>query len=158
MEELLGRIIKIEVIAIFRKIITAVLSIVIFSFVMGFLMGEVQYIFTQHKPIWLLFVTMSVIGMYAAPVYLIGGIPASIFVDKMVKQISPKSSLVLYIIKFSLYSLAGQILSFIFMMILAIAEDELYWLPQELPEYLMYGLIASLIFCHVSLIVERIRK
>lgn len=130
-----------------KKIVTALLSIIIF----GLLMGVINYLSLAEKDFTAFWLPILFFGMYSAPVYFIGGIPLSYLIDKLIGQKSFQSVITLYFAKFALYSVAGIVTAFVYVMIFAIAENELYLILYVLINYLILGMIASLIYYHISL-------
>ncbi|WP_100011341.1 hypothetical protein [Lentibacillus sediminis] len=93
-------------------------------------------------------------GLYALPVYLLAGTPLSALIVKVINQKSFKAKVTRYFTNFVLYGLAGVISAFVLIMILAIAENELYLIGQDLGAYMLYGITASLIYYHIWLLVS----
>ncbi|MDC3424501.1 hypothetical protein NC797_08255 [Aquibacillus sp. 3ASR75-11] len=137
-----------------KKVIIALLSTVIFSV----LLGGINYITMSDKTIEGLWGPMFFFGLYSLPGFFFLGIPLSVLIEKITYQKSFKSNVSLYFTKFVLYFVTGAIAAFVFMMILAIAESEIYLIGQELVSYMMYGVIASLIYYHISLIIGGNKK
>ena len=63
------------------------------------------------------------------------------------------SYLIVHIMKFGLYVIVGIILGFIPLAVLVILENVLYKVTDELSIYSLYGLVASLIYYHIYLLL-----
>ncbi len=108
-----------------------------------------------YNPLWS---TALLFAMYSLPVYLIGGILSSYLIDKLVGQKTFDSKWKRYLTKLVIYGVLGIVVAFIFLMILTIAESETYLIAGSLLNFMTLGLVASLIFYHVSLIFRKKRK
>jgi hypothetical protein len=131
-----------------KKVLTAIISTLLF----GTLMGFINYMTSTSGSFW---VTMFFFAIYAAPVYLIGGIPISYLIDKLMKRLNFSSQLASHYTKYGLYILVGILVAVIYKAILSIAEDEVQFLSQDLITYIVGGILASLIFYYVSLILNK---
>ncbi|MFD2759918.1 hypothetical protein [Lentibacillus juripiscarius] len=135
-----------------RRIVAAVISTCLF----GFLMGVTSFITAPEKSAVSLWLPMLFLGAYAAPVYVIGGISFSLLIDKVTsKWLRNSTGFARYVARAGFYGLAGVIASFVYIMVLAAAEGELYLIPQELIGYFVYGLIAALIYYHVLYVMKK---
>ncbi|RYG74178.1 hypothetical protein EU245_02895 [Lentibacillus lipolyticus] len=135
-----------------KRVFAAVISTCLF----GALMGVTSFLSASERDAVSLWLPMLFFGVYAAPVYVIGGIPTSLLIDKVIsKKLRDSGGFLRYVTRAGLYGLAGVTAAFIYMMILAMAEGELYLIPQELIGYLVYGLIAALIYFHVLLLIRK---
>lgn len=105
-----------------------------------------------YNPLW----SSSILFLlYSFPVYILGGIPSSYFIEKCVPGNQVESKIKLYITKFGLYGLAGAIVGFIYLMVLTIPENKMYLILGELKSFLLLGLLAALVFYHVSLLFRK---
>ncbi|WP_042147031.1 hypothetical protein [Paucisalibacillus sp. EB02] len=131
-----------------KKIITAIISTLLF----GTLMGFINYMTYTTSSFW---TTMFFFAIYAAPVYLIGGIPISYLIDKLMKKMNFSSQLARHYTRYGLYILVGIFVAVIYKIILSIAEEEVHLFSQDLITYIVGGIIASLIFYYVSLLFDK---
>ncbi|MDQ0159485.1 hypothetical protein [Alkalibacillus salilacus] len=138
-----------------KKIIIALLSTVLFSFLMAYLnhvpMSEREPN-VYYNPLWS---TALLFAMYSLPVYLIGGISSSYLIDKLVRQKTFDSKWKRYLTEFVIYGVLGIVVAFIFLMILTITESETHLITGSLLNFMTLGFVASLIFYHVSLIFRK---
>ncbi|MEN2768631.1 hypothetical protein [Ornithinibacillus xuwenensis] len=130
-----------------KKILAAVLSTIVFSAVMGLL----NYFTSSAQTFENFWIPMVFFAMYAAPVYLIAGIPISYLIDKVVNKINNTSQLTRHYTRYGLFILAGIVVAFIYVAILRVTEDE-QLLSRDLLTYIIGGVIASLIYYYVSLL------
>ncbi|MDC3414745.1 hypothetical protein [Terrihalobacillus insolitus] len=135
-----------------KRIVVALISTAIFSLLMAY----VNYVPISEReanvlytPLWS---TAMIYTLYSLPVYLIGGIPSSLLIDKLVGQKTFNKKITLYLTKFGLYGVFGIVAAFLFLMVLAIGESETYLISNHLLTYMTLGLIASLIYYHISLL------
>jgi Na+/serine symporter len=137
------------VVELLRKIIIAVASIVIFSLTFA-LINYVPKAEQQSNAYYMsLFEIIFIYALYSAPVFILGGIPCSIIIDKINKKSKFTSKFGSYIFNFVLYVLAGVITTFIFGMILSKGS----WYFNFM--FLVLGSCASLLFYHISLLYKR---
>ncbi|GAA0504550.1 hypothetical protein GCM10008986_35130 [Salinibacillus aidingensis] len=141
-----------------KKIIIALLSTILFSFLMAYL-NHVPVSEREpnvyYSPLWS---TAMIFAMYSLPVYLIGGISSSYLIDKLVGQKTFDSKWKRYLTEFIIYGIFGVVVAFIFLMVLTISEGEAYLITNSLLNFMTLGLLASLIFYHVSLIFGKKRN
>lgn len=117
-------------------------------------MGGISYVSISDRTFQDFWVPMFLFGMYAAPVYFLAGIPLSFLIEKVVNMIPFKSKMSLQLATSGLYGLAGIMAAFIYILILAFAEDELYLFPRDLLSYLVLGFVASVIYYFVIFIFD----
>jgi len=92
---------------------------------------------------------------YAGAIYFIGGLPLSIFLDKLIKKYKTKASLLRYFAGLVLYSLAGILVGFVFLVISG-ADRDLYF--DVVISVSIFGLIAANIYYHLSLLIFKTIK
>ncbi|SET57967.1 hypothetical protein SAMN05216389_11576 [Oceanobacillus limi] len=134
-----------------KLMIIALLSTIIFSIVMG----GMNYITMVSKSPEGFIVPMIFFGMYAAPAYVLGGIPSYFFIEKICSKMKVTSYISVYFTKLFLYGLAGIVISFIFTLLLTAIEGGFFLLPNEFVAYLFCGFIAALTFYHVALVLNQ---
>lgn len=131
-----------------KKLLTAILSAVIFSF----LLSLISYLTYTSDNLWL---PMGFIILYAAPVYVIGGIPFSYLIESFLKKRNFSSQLVRHYSKYGLYIVAGVIVAFIYIVIVSIMDDQFVILSQASLTYVIGGILAALVYYYVSLLTDR---
>jgi hypothetical protein len=104
-----------------------------------------------YTPLW---ATALFIVMYTLPVYLVLGISSSYLIDKLVAQKSYYSKWKQYLMEFFSNGLFGIVAVIIFLMILLIADCKTHLISDSLFNFIPFGLIASLLFYHVSLVIK----
>lgn len=125
-----------------RRIIVALLSTVIFSLIIAYIwytpLSEREPN-TWYDPFGSI---MTILIMFSAPAYLLGGVPISFYIDKYVEK---------EIIKLPIYLLSGFAVGIITIVIAAMAVAlEVLWFG-------IYGSFASLIFFVLMLLTSRIK-
>lgn len=125
-----------------KKIGVALISSIIFSFILPF----VSYIQApeSNEP----FLGIVIIGLfYTLPAYLIFGIPSSFLINKIVQKLSVISKSKRYLLNLFLYGIFGFLTGFIPVML----SGEMIL---DFKFFSLMGVIAALIFYHISLILE----
>ncbi|WP_026909306.1 hypothetical protein [Paucisalibacillus globulus] len=133
-----------------KKLLTAIISTLLFGALMGF-MNYMTMPEGMSQGFWK---TMFFFAIYAAPVYLIAGIPISYLIDKLMKKVNSSSELARHYAKYGLYILVGILAAVIYKVILFIVED-IPFFSYDLATYIVGGVIASLIFYYVSLVFDK---
>ncbi|HWJ80256.1 MAG TPA: hypothetical protein VNR61_19495 [Niallia sp.] len=95
--------------------------------------------------------TFIFVIIYAGPVYLIAGIPLSLFIDQIIEKFNSKSKWKKYLIGLSLYSLIGILVGVIFLILLS-QNSAIYF--QVILTYSLYGFFASTIYYHLLILVS----
>lgn len=138
-----------------RRLLTVVLSVVLFAAIFSW----ISYVpSSQRDPDVLYFGFLEVfilVIIYAGPVYILVGLPLSIFIDKLVKKSNRKSKWGKYIAGVSLYSLAGAVVG-VFYLVIFSQDQEVFRL--QVGAYLIYGITASNFYFHLSLLISKISK
>ena len=136
--------------SILRKFIIAVVSAVIFSLFFAF----IQYVPKDEQEPNVLYMSffeiISASAIYSAPVFILGGIPSTILIDKINKRWAFSSRLSFYFLNFVLYLIAGIITTGIFVLILSKGS----WHFNVM--FFVLGSLASLLFYHISLIHKKV--
>ena len=132
----------------FRKFLTAILSAVIFSFILGLM----TYLTYTSNSIW---ISMGFFLLYSAPVYVISGIPLSYLIDSVIKRINFSSPLARHYSRYGLFILAGIVVALIYTVILTIVDERFVFLSQASWTYVIGGIIAALVYYYVSLVMDR---
>jgi hypothetical protein len=97
---------------------------------------------------------MIIYLLYATPVYLLGGIPSSIIIDKINQRKIFSSVIKVYFFNISLYALAGIITGFLFLII--ISKGQIFSEAFHIGPFLVISAIASLLFFHVSIVIKKL--
>lgn len=95
--------------------------------------------------------TFVFVVIYAVPFYLIGSIPISIFLDRCIEQIKNKSKRSPYFIGLGIYGLAGSGVGLLSLILFYDGLD--IW---GLLTLAFIGIIASMIYYHLSLFISKI--
>ncbi|WP_103105593.1 hypothetical protein [Brevibacillus reuszeri] len=102
-----------------RKIVVALLSAIIFCMGLAWLnytpLDEQQ----ANTYYWSYASLVMVYLMYAAPVYLLGGVPLSILIEFITAKIGWVNSVVNYVFRLIAYSLAGLVAMMLFMFVMS---------------------------------------
>ncbi|MDX8046260.1 hypothetical protein SH601_09675 [Gracilibacillus sp. S3-1-1] len=135
------------------KFLTVVLSVIIFATVFSW----ISYVpSSQREPNVYYFVfleTFAFVVIYTGPVYFLVGLPLSIFIDKLIKKSTEKTRCPKYFIGLGLYSLVGSLVGVIFLVVFI---QNIYQV--EVILFSIYGIVASNIYFHVSLLISKINK
>jgi hypothetical protein len=138
-----------------RRIISGLLSSVIFcstlalgAYVQGPHRGPDTY---NSEPSEMMVLYL----IFATPVFLLGGIPCSILIDHMSRRIRGISRFQLYLLNLMLYALAGVLMLWLFFLILTKGHMTLQ--PYTFSGFLEMGIIPSLLFYHLHLLVRKRR-
>ncbi|WP_010094287.1 hypothetical protein [Ornithinibacillus scapharcae] len=134
-----------------KRFLTAIVSSIVFSGLMGLL----NYMTTSTSSFDSFWLPMLFFLMYSTPVYLIGGIPISYLIDKLIEKKNFSSPVTRHYTRYGFYLLAGIIVAVIYIIILAISNGGFESISQLWLMYLVGGVIASLVFYYVSLIFQK---
>lgn len=136
-----------------KRVLTAIVSAIVFSALMGLL----NYMTTTTNSFDSFWLPMLFFLMYSAPVYLIGGIPISYLIEKLLEKLTISSQVARHYIQYSLYILAGIIVALIYIVILSITNNGISYNSQGWLLYIVGGVMASLIHYYVSFFFQRKR-
>lgn len=134
---------------VLEKIIVAVLSSIILSLALAFLMytpvAEQQsgVGYSYFKSLIILYLN------YSLPVYLIGGGLYSAFIDVYIGQIQFRNKFIKYIVGLFVYGVGGLLI--IGLIFLFDSNHSLL----DILKVLIFGLLAALLFFHVSIILKK---
>jgi hypothetical protein len=133
-----------------KRFLTAVLSVILFATIFSWFSFVPS---SQREPNVYYFdflETFMFVIIYAGPIYLIIGVPLSIFIDKLIKKANRTSKWARYFVGLGLYSLAGILVGMLFV----IFSQHLHLL--EVISFSIYGFVASNIYYHLLLLASRI--
>ncbi|ALX49478.1 hypothetical protein AOX59_13410 [Lentibacillus amyloliquefaciens] len=123
-----------------KKIGVALISSIILSFILPFVSAS-----DTNEPL----LGIVMIGLFnILPAYLIFGIPSSFLINRIVQRLSVISKLKRYFLNLFLYGFFG----FLIVFIPAILSKEVML---DFEFFSLMGVIAALIFYHISLIFEK---
>ena len=138
---------------IMKRILIAFLSIVLFATLLAWVSYTPS---VQREPNVYYFgflETSFFVVLYAGPVYFLAGIPASIFIDKLIGKTKSNSRWKRYFVGLGLYSLVGAFVGFIFPILLT---ENIDW--RGIIPYSLYGSLAANFYYHVLLLVSKINN
>lgn len=139
-----------------KKILIAVLSTLIFSLALAFLV----YIPPSEQQAgvgYSSFIGLFIIYLiYSSPIYLIGGTLYSYFVDVCFDKIHFNNELLKYIIYFFIYIAGGLLVVGLLLIIIFLVDGHLADLL--IFRVFLVGSLASLLFFHVSLVFNKTVK
>lgn len=134
-----------------RRVVTALLSTILFAIIYSWMFYVPS---SQREPnvyYFGFFETSIFVIIYTAPVYFLVGILVSILIDKLVGNVDRNSKWKLYFIQLGLYSLAGILVGFIYLIIFS---DSIYLV--EVSYFSLFGFAASNLYFHLLLLVRKI--
>lgn len=120
---------------ILEKVITAILSGIVFSLGLAFLNGSMEY--------------FIVYLMFSGTIFLTGGILFSLLADVILENVKANK----YLLSLVIYGIGGVIVNFFFYIGL---YNEGFVV--ETLSMLLLGIIASLLFLHILLVTKKIFK
>lgn len=136
------------------KLMQKLAAAVISSLLLSLLVSYLNYVPVDERlpnvyysPFW---PSVPFYSLYIFPIYLIGGIFSSIAIDSIFKEIPLHSKFVQYLVKIGVYALAGMIVAFLFLKIFGGSM-----LENSLMLYMGLGMVASILYYHVTLIFRR---
>ena len=137
-----------------KRIITALISAIIFSFIVSLFSYTPL---SQREPNVLYFEisdTFVFTLMYVIPVYILIGIPISYGIDKLSKNQTQQSVLKAYLSRVVMYAIAGLVPGFMFYILFN--DGFSYFSLHLLITMMLYGILASNLFFHTLLILNKI--
>ncbi|KAB2487459.1 hypothetical protein [Priestia endophytica] len=132
-----------------KRFLTAVLSVILFAIIFSCFSFVPS---SQREPNVYYFgflETFIFVIIYAGPIYLIIGVPLSIFIDKLIKKANNTLKWARYFIGLGLYSLAGILVGTLFI----IFSQHIQLL--EVISFSVYGFVASNIYYHLLLLASK---
>ncbi|PIC56718.1 hypothetical protein CSV80_13675 [Sporosarcina sp. P12(2017)] len=139
-----------------RKLIIAILSAIIFSLTLAFYEytpSAKQQANVGYFPYDALFVLYFI---YSIPIYLIGGIPYSHYVDIYFDKITFQNEVQKYIMHFLIYIAGGLLIVGILLLISLLIDGDVSGLL--LSNIFTLGIFSSLVFFHISLLLNKVSK
>ncbi|WP_134685812.1 hypothetical protein [Brevibacillus migulae] len=139
-----------------KKIIVAILSSILFCLALAWFSyspakeGEPD---VYHWTYWSLFMVYMI---YAAPVYLLGGVPCAVLIDRLIGKLGDANKVIDYVRCLSAYMLAGLLTTYLFLVI--ISEGDLFVWTSPNRGFFGLGMGASVLYYHVLLVVNRIGR
>ena len=120
---------------ILEKVITAVLSTIIFSIGLSLLNETMEY--------------FGVYVIFSGTVFLTGGVLFSLWADHLLRKVSSYT----YLLSLFLYGVGGILLNFLFFFIFFQSG-----FSAETVQMSLLGIIAALIFLHIKLVCRKLSK
>ena len=136
-----------------KRFLTTALSLIIFATIFSW----VSYVPSSQRESNVYYFgfleTFIFVIIYAGPVYLLVGIPLSIYINKLIKVFKRRSVWAKYFVGLGLYSIVGILVGVIFLLIINLNTFLL-----EVISFSIYGLVASNIYYHLSLFISKINN
>ncbi len=134
-----------------KRLLTVILSVILFATIFSWFFFVPS---SQREPnvyYFGFFETFTFVIIYAGPVYLLAGLPLSIFIDKSVAKIQRTSKWKCYFFGLGLYSIAGALVGVILLILLNQNANLFDIIP-----FSICCLLASNIYYHLLLLVSKI--
>lgn len=139
-----------------RKISIAILSATAFSLSLA----VIEYTSSMNRQDDGSYFTISALFVlyffYSAPIYLIGGIPYSYFVDAYFEKVTFHNAIQKYTAYVLIYIVGGLVIVGLLFLITFLIDGDVSGL--RLSNTFIVGVLASLLFLHISLILTKIAK
>lgn len=136
-----------------KRFLAALLSTILFATIFSW----VSYVpSSQQEPnvYYFGFFEISVfVIIYTAPVYFLVGLPISILIDKLVVNVARDSKWTLYFIQLGLYSLAGVLVGFLYLLVFS---GSIYL--EGFISFSIYAIVASNLYFHMFLLVQKLSR
>ncbi|MBU9713637.1 hypothetical protein [Evansella tamaricis] len=134
----------------FHRLFICILSVVLFSAALA----GIQYFITGGEQFGF-GLLLGIYSFYTAPVFLLGGIPASYLVDSyMKKNQSVYTKLQNYFRSFGLYGIAGITVVMIYSAITSITKGQYFFTAFESLQNIAIGLSAAIVYYHITLLLQ----
>ncbi|KAB2328080.1 hypothetical protein F7731_26055 [Cytobacillus depressus] len=136
-----------------KRLVTVVLSVALFASIFSWIF-YVPVSLREPNVYYSGFLeTFIFVIIYAGPIYLLAGLPLSIFIDKLIEKSNRKSKWAKCFLGLGLYSLFGIFVGVIFLFLFI---GNIY--SQENFTVSIYGIIASNVYYHLLILVSKISK
>ncbi len=135
-----------------RKILVALVSSILFCMALAWINYTPAAKQQPDTYQWPYFTLMLIYLIYATPVYVVGGVPASILIEALNDKIAWANPVIVYLFRLITYAIAGVVLMALFQII--IDHTSLSQLPQGYG----WGIVASLLYLHVWLFSFFVKK
>ncbi|MED4781938.1 hypothetical protein [Brevibacillus choshinensis] len=132
-----------------RKILVALVSSILFCVVLASINYTPE---AQQQPdtyYWPYFSLVMVYLIYATPVYVVGGVPASMLIEALNRRIAWANPVIVYLFRLIAYALAGVLVMVLFQIIMTLGKPTNLSL---LSSGYGWGMLASLLYLHVWLV------
>jgi len=139
----------------FRKIMVAILSSILFCLALAWFSyspareGEPGVYHWSYLSLFMLYM------IYAAPVYLLGGVPCSLLIDRLIKKLGEANQVIDYFRCLSAYLLAGLLTTYLFLVILS--DGDLFVWKAGNNGFYGLGMIASVLYYHVLIVANLVK-
>ncbi|PYZ92263.1 hypothetical protein CR194_15610 [Salipaludibacillus keqinensis] len=144
---------------LFHRLFISLLSVVLFSAILA----GYQYMFVHGQEISY-GLLMGIHSFYTAPVFILGGIPATYLIDYIMKKedTSFLDTIHSYFRSFGMYGVAGIIVAMIYFAITSMANGQFYFTLSESVSSIMIGIAAAAVYYHIQLLLhinwEKLKK
>ncbi|GAA0444778.1 MAG: hypothetical protein ACQEWU_16195 [Bacillota bacterium] len=129
-----------------KRFLTVILSAILFTAI-GSLSSYISSSQQELNVYYFDFLeTFTFAIIFVGPVYILVGLPLSLFIDKLSRQFNTKSKLARYAVQLVLYSLAGILVGVIYFIIFNPINDVL--------TFSVIGFTASNVYLHLSLLLS----
>ncbi|MDG5785955.1 hypothetical protein QA612_00525 [Evansella sp. AB-P1] len=135
----------------FHRFFISVLSVVIFSA----LLAGFQYHFSAAGELGF-GMLLGIYVFYTAPVFILGGIPASYAVDAFLKKDKKElaSKLETYLRSVGMYGVAGIVVAMIYSALTSLANGQLFFTFAESFQSILIGIVAAIVYYNISLLLQ----
>ncbi|MED1793163.1 hypothetical protein P4V54_10795 [Brevibacillus nitrificans] len=131
-----------------RKVVVALISSLLFCVILAWF----NYIpAAQQQPntyYWSFFSLVAIYLIYAIPVYIVGGVPVSILIEALNRQIAWANPVIVYLFRFIAYAVAGMLLMMLFQFVTSAGTLT----NSLLSSGAVWGMLASILYLHVWLV------
>ncbi|MFA9558399.1 hypothetical protein ACERII_13915 [Evansella sp. AB-rgal1] len=134
-----------------HRLFISILSVVIFSaLIAGF-----QYHFSDVGQLGF-GMLLGIYVFYTAPVFILGGIPASYAVDALLKKDKKElaTKLQTYLRSTMMYGIAGIVVAMTYSAITSLANGQYFFTMMESISSIFIGLAAALVYYHINLLLQ----
>lgn len=138
-----------------RKVLVALVTSILLCLVLAWINYTPE---AQRQPgtyHWPYFSLVAVYLIYATPLFVVGGVPASMLIEALNEKIAWANPAIVYLFRLIAYAMAGVLLMMLFQIIItsgAPADRSLYFASYG------WGIIASLLYLHVWLLSYAVKK
>ncbi|ADU28722.1 hypothetical protein [Evansella cellulosilytica] len=134
-----------------HRFFISVLSVVIFSAILA----GYTYLFSSGEQLGF-GLLLGIYSFYTAPVFILGGIPATYIVDFFVKNRNTevRTKLEAYCRNFALYALAGIAVAMVYSAITSLANGNFFFTLGDSLLSIVIGLAAAAVYYNISLLLQ----
>ncbi|SER99748.1 hypothetical protein [Salipaludibacillus aurantiacus] len=133
---------------LFHRLFISVLSVVLFSS----LLAGYQYYFVHGQELNYALL-MGIYSFYTAPVFILGGVPATYLIDYLLKK-EAITTIHAYLRSFGMYGAAGVVVAMIYFALTSMATGQFYFTLSESVSSIMIGIAAAAVYYHIQLLLH----